>query len=82
MGRTAQEELQIQHRRRQITERYLKGWTQAAIAGELAVSQATVSSDLTVIRREWRDSRIRVRRFPCSWCSSVLPTGSARGAGR
>jgi predicted transcriptional regulator len=59
MGRTAQEELQIQHRRQQVAEKYLQGWIQAEIARHLSVSQATVSSDLKAIRREWRDSRIR-----------------------
>ncbi len=52
MGRTPQEKFKIEHRRQQVAERYLQGWTQAAIARELAVSQATVSSDLKAIRRE------------------------------
>ena len=59
MGRTPQEELKIQHRRQQVAERYLQGWTQSAIAGDLVVSQATVSSDLKAIRKEWRASQIR-----------------------
>lgn len=59
MGRTAQEEIQIQHRRQQVAEKYLQGRTQAEIARQLSVSQATVSSDLKAIRRVWRDSQIR-----------------------
>ena len=59
MGRTPHEELQIQHRRQRVADLYLQGWTQAAIAREVSASQATVSSDLKAIRREWRKSRIR-----------------------
>jgi hypothetical protein len=59
MGRTPAEETRIEHRRQQVAEHYLTGWTQAAIARELAVSQATVSADLKVIRRQWRESGIR-----------------------
>jgi hypothetical protein len=59
MGRTRQEELQIQYRRQQVAEKALQGWIQAEIARHLSVSQATVSSDLKAIRRVWRDSQIR-----------------------
>jgi predicted transcriptional regulator len=59
MGRSRQEDVHIEQRRRQIATLYLKGTPQAEIARELGVSQGTVSSDLKAIRREWRDSRIR-----------------------
>ena len=59
MGRTPQEDVRIEHRRTQVTELYLKGWTQAAIAKKLGVSQATISSDLKAMRKVWRDSGIR-----------------------
>lgn len=59
MGRTPREDLQIEKRRQQVAELYLQGWTQSAIACELAVSQPTISADLKAVRREWRDSRIR-----------------------
>jgi predicted transcriptional regulator len=59
VGRTPQEDVRIEQRRQQAAELYLKGTTQAEIARELNVSQATISDDLKAIRREWRDSRIR-----------------------
>ena len=59
MGRTLREDVRIEQRRQQVADLYLRSWTQAAIARELAVSQATVSADLKAIRREWRDSQIR-----------------------
>ncbi|MHC4403967.1 MAG: terminase gpP N-terminus-related DNA-binding protein [Planctomycetota bacterium] len=59
MGRTPQEDLRIEQRRQQVAELYLQGWSQAAIARELSVSQPTVSSDLQAIRAEWRESRVR-----------------------
>ena len=59
MGRTPRENVRVEQRRQQVAERYVKGQTQSSIARELAVSQATVSTDLTAIRREWRASRIR-----------------------
>jgi predicted transcriptional regulator len=59
MGHTRQKKVQIEHRRAQVAELYLKGETQAAIARELGVSQATISSDLKAIRKEWKESRVR-----------------------
>ena len=58
MGRTGQEMIEIERRRALVAEFYLKGWTQPAIASQLAVSQGTISRDLKAVRREWRDSRI------------------------
>jgi hypothetical protein len=49
----------VAQRREQITALYLKGWSQAAIAKELGISQSTVSDDLKYIRRKWEQSSIR-----------------------
>jgi hypothetical protein len=46
-------------RRQKVTELYLKGSSQSAIAAELNVSQSTVSEDLKYIRRKWEKSAIR-----------------------
>jgi hypothetical protein len=46
-------------RRQKVTELYLKGRSQSAIAAELNVSQSTVSDDLKYIRRKWEQSSIR-----------------------
>ena len=35
----------------------MKEWTQEAIARELGVSQATISTDLKVIHQEWSESQ-------------------------
>ena len=59
MGRTPQEETRIQHRRKQVADLHEKGSTQAAIARELDVSQATISSDIKAIYEEWKESRAR-----------------------
>ena len=58
------------HRRRQIADMYLKGRTQTEIAGQLAVSQMTVSRDLAIVEAEWREAskiefeRSRLRELP------------------
>ena len=59
MGRTPHEDAQIEQRRQRVAELYLTGWTQAAIATELNVSQATISGDLKAVRQAWRESGIR-----------------------
>ena len=59
MGRTPQEDVQIEKRRQQVAELYLRGSTQAQIARDLGVTQSTISVDWKAIRREWRDSTIR-----------------------
>jgi hypothetical protein len=51
--------LVIAHRRRQVMELYLKGWTQSAIADHLTVRQKTISTDLKAIEQTWRASNIR-----------------------
>lgn len=58
MGRTRREDVRIEHRRTQAAKLHKKGWTQAAIAEELGVSQATISADLKAIREESSESRI------------------------
>ena len=52
MGHTPRKKVQIEYRRTQVAELYLKGWTQAEIARKLGVSQGTISSDLKAIRKE------------------------------
>lgn len=51
--------LAVLQRRQQVAELSLQGWSQATIAEHLHVAQATVSNDLNVIRRDWRESAIR-----------------------
>jgi hypothetical protein len=46
------------HRRRQVADLYLKGWTQMDIARHLSVSQMTVSRDLEKVESEWRAASI------------------------
>ena len=58
MGRTPQEDTRIQHRRKQVADLHAEGSTQVAIARELDVSQATISSDLKTIHEEWTESRV------------------------
>jgi hypothetical protein len=50
---------EIIQRRSSVAELYLKGWTQATIAQHLGVRQPTISSDLAVLHREWRESALR-----------------------
>jgi hypothetical protein len=46
-------------RRLQVSELYLKSWTQAAIAAHLNVSQSTVSEDVRYLIKKWEQSAIR-----------------------
>ncbi|GAP96084.1 hypothetical protein [Leptolyngbya sp. NIES-2104] len=43
----------------EIARRYLMGETQSTIAESLKVSQQTISADMKLIRKRWRDSSIR-----------------------
>ena len=52
-------QLEIAHRRRQVAELSLRGYSQAAIAGEIRAAQSTICADLKVIEGEWRTSAIR-----------------------
>jgi predicted transcriptional regulator len=49
----------VTQRREKVTELYVKSWSQASIAGELNVSQSTVSEDVQYVRRKWEQSAIR-----------------------
>lgn len=57
MGRNQQERIRIEQRQTRVSKRYLQGSPQAEIARELEVSQATISSDLKAIRKEWKAQR-------------------------
>lgn len=59
MAKTPRRELALAHRREQVVDLYLQGWTQGAIAKQLGVAQATISSDLKAIRQLWQDSAVR-----------------------
>jgi hypothetical protein len=50
---------EIIQRRSSVAELYLKGWTQVTIAQHLGVRQPTISNDLAVLHREWRESAVR-----------------------
>lgn len=93
MATNSQRKLQKQERRMQVAELHKKGWSQAAIAERLGVTQPTVSSDLKYIREEWRRSMVRdfdlaraqelqrVDRIECEanegWDRSLKPSQSA-----
>lgn len=49
---------EIATRRNQVAEMYLRGEYQTKIAEELGVDQATVSRDLSALRKEWLDRSI------------------------
>jgi hypothetical protein len=49
---------EVLKRRAQVSEAYLSGQTQSAIAARLGVSQQQISSDLAVLRTEWRSSAL------------------------
>lgn len=60
------QKLKILNRRQQVMALRLKEWSQAEIAAELGVSQATVSGDLKQIEKEWRASSIRDFDLACA----------------
>src|SRR5258708_14374148 len=45
----------LYERRREVANYALKGWTQAAIARQMHIPQATVSRDLAAMREFWRE---------------------------
>jgi transcriptional regulator with XRE-family HTH domain len=59
MAMTSHRRSQIMERQQQVAELHKKGWSQAAIADRLKVTQPTVSSDLKKIRAEWLRSTVR-----------------------
>ena len=46
-------------RRQQVTDLYLQGWSQSAIADHLKVAQTTISLDLKTVETQWRASSVR-----------------------
>lgn len=54
-------ESQRQRDRNQITELYLQGWTQQAIADKLGISRQTVNKDIKVLLAEWKKRREGIR---------------------
>jgi len=50
---------EMARRRRAIGDLYVQGHSQLAIAEQLGISQPTVSTDLQVIHKQWRESSIR-----------------------
>lgn len=59
MAVTRARKLAIQNRRHQVSELYLQGWNQCAIAEKLQVAQATICGDLRMLQVEWRESRLQ-----------------------
>ena len=55
---------QLAGRRREVLSLTHKGWTQGAIARHLKILQGTVSRDLAVMHKFWRD-------FPIHDCENV-----------
>src|SRR3954469_1949367 len=59
MSQRANKKLQVLNRRKQVAELHLQGFTQLQIAEQLNISQPTISIDLKVLEREWRQSMVR-----------------------
>lgn len=59
MGRTPRDAARVDRRRQLVAESYLQCRSQADIARDLGVSQATISNDVRAIRRQWRESALR-----------------------
>ena len=59
MSESKNMELAVAQRRLQVSELYLRGLNQIAIARRLRVAQATVCRDISAIQDEWRASGIR-----------------------
>lgn len=55
---TPKRKTEIASRRQQVAEMYLRGQSQAEIGETLGCDQATVSRDLTELRKEWLDRSI------------------------
>src|SRR5260370_35332470 len=45
----------LYERRREVANYAIKGWTQAAIARQMHIPEATVSRDLAAMREFWRE---------------------------
>jgi len=59
VGRTKNETTAISRRRATVADLYVQGWMQSEIAGQIGVSQPTVSMDIKAIQKQWRESAIR-----------------------
>jgi hypothetical protein len=59
MSHNEKRDFDLWHRRKQVAELFLQGWSQPAIAEHLHVSQPTICADLKAIRQEWRESALR-----------------------
>ena len=59
MSASKNQRLAVAQRRLQVSELYLQGWSQTAIAAQVKVTQSTVSEDIGVIHNQWRTSAIR-----------------------
>ena len=59
MSASKNQRLAVAQRRLQVSELYLQGWSQTAIAAQVKVTQSTVSEDIGVIHDQWRTSGIR-----------------------
>jgi predicted transcriptional regulator len=59
VGRTKNENTAIARRRATVADLYVQGWMQSEIAGQIGVSQPTVSMDIKAIQKEWRESEVR-----------------------
>lgn len=57
-GRSHRERVNLAERREKVAQLYLAGHTQAEIAGIVHCSRPTVTIDLQLIRRDWRQSSI------------------------
>ena len=58
-SRTPRRDARREKRRAMVAELYVKGWTQAAIAERLGVTQPAISKYLKLIRERWRESQVR-----------------------
>ncbi len=59
MGTKLSKKLEAIERRKKVSELRLKGWGQVEIANELQVRQSTISLDIKLICKAWRESSIR-----------------------
>jgi transposase len=55
---TVRSKTEIENRRQQVSDKYLRGMPQMQIADELGVNQATISRDLAELRKEWLERSI------------------------
>jgi DNA-binding CsgD family transcriptional regulator len=58
MANQQNHEFALAHRRQQVTELSLQGWSQTSIAAHLGISQSTVSEDMQHVRKAWQESNV------------------------